>query len=70
MLHRLGREELRDQIQPAIAKAKAVQDHGHRGGAHTHLLLGRSGQRIQIVGQANLPADARHDAQMIQPVVA
>jgi hypothetical protein len=43
VLHRIGREELRDQIQSAVAAAEDVQEHGHRGGPDTHLLLGRAG---------------------------
>jgi hypothetical protein len=65
MLDGLGREELRDQIQAAIAEAQAVQDHRHRGRAHTHLLLARPRQRIQIVRQPDIAADARYNAQMI-----
>jgi hypothetical protein len=49
VLHRFGREELGDQIQPSIAEPQPVQKHRHRRRAHAHLLLARSRQRIQIV---------------------
>jgi hypothetical protein len=63
---RLGREELRDQIQAPVAEPAPVEDHRHRGGAHTDLLLTRSRQRIQVLRQPDLAADARHNAQMVQ----
>lgn len=66
VLHRLGREELRDQIQPVFAKAEPVQNHRHCRGAHTHLLLAGTCQPIEILRQSDLAANARHDAQMIQ----
>ena len=68
VLHGFGRKELRDQIQPAIAEAEPVEDHGHRRRSHAHLLLVRSRPRIQIRRQPDLLAHARHDAQMIQPL--
>ncbi len=70
VLHRLGRKELRDQIQPAITEPQPIQDHRHRRRAHAHLLLARFRQRIQILCQPDLAADARHDAQMIQSLDA
>jgi hypothetical protein len=62
VLDGLGREELGDQIQPAVAEAEAVEDHCHRRRAHAHLLLRRPGQRIQILGQPDLLADPGHHA--------
>ena len=67
VLDRLGGKELRDQIQPAIAEAQPIQDHRHGRRSHTHLLLARSGHRIQIRRQPNLLAHPGHDPQMIQP---
>jgi hypothetical protein len=66
VLDRLGREELGNQIEPAIAEPQPVQDHRHRRCSATHLLLVRSGHCIQVVCQADLAADARYDPQMIQ----
>jgi hypothetical protein len=65
-LHRLGRKELRDQIQPAIAEAQSLQDHRDRRRPHTNLLLARACQRIQIRGQPDLLALLGHDPQVIQ----
>jgi hypothetical protein len=38
MLHRFVLEELRQQIQLAIAEPQAIEDHRHRRSPHRHLL--------------------------------
>jgi hypothetical protein len=70
VLHRLGGEKRRHQVQPAIAEAESIEDHGHRRGAHAHLLLRGPGHRIQVRRQPDLLADAGDDPQMIQPLDA
>src|SRR5262249_31197787 len=53
-----------------VAEPQPIEDHGHGCRTHAHLLLGRPGQRIQVLRQPDLAADSRHDAQMIQSLDA
>src|SRR5260221_7351498 len=66
MLHWLGGKELRHQIESAIAKAQAVENHRHRGRAYTHPFMRVLILRIQPLRQSDLATDPGHDAQMIQ----
>jgi transposase len=46
----------------------AIQDHRHRRHPHSHRLLARTRQRIQILRQPDLLADPGHIPLMIQPL--
>lgn len=63
----LGLEELRDQIQPAIGKAQAIEEHGHRCRPHADPLMRVLVAGVQILGKPDLPTQAGHYPQMIQP---
>jgi hypothetical protein len=56
--------------KPAIAEAQPVANHGDGGGPHAHLLLGWTGQPVQVFAQSDLAADPRHNPQLIQPLDA
>jgi hypothetical protein len=67
-LDRLGRKELRHQIQPAITEAQPVQDHRHRRRADPHPLVALHVLRIEPLRQPDLTTHPCHDTQVIQPL--
>src|SRR5258708_11564098 len=56
MLDGLGGEELRHQVESAIAKAQAVEGHRDRRGAHTHPLVRALILCIQPLREPNPPS--------------
>ncbi len=67
-LDRLVGEELRHQVQPAIAETEPVQDHGHCRRADPDPFMALVVLRVQPLGETDLPTDAGHDPQVIQPL--
>jgi hypothetical protein len=53
MLHRLGGEELRHEIQPPIGKAQAIEDHRHGGRADADPLVQMLVARVQVLRQSH-----------------
>lgn len=66
MLHRFVGEELRHEIQPAIAEAQSVQDQRDGRRPHAHLLSVGGVLLVQPVRHSDLPTDLRDDAQMVE----
>ena len=66
MLHGLGGEELRDQIQAAVGKAQSIENHryGRRADADAFMQMLVAG--VQILREADFSADPGNDPQMIQ----
>ncbi len=59
-------EELRGQIEGASSEAESIQDHRLHRFPDTDLPFGRPDDAVHLFGQADFPANPRHDTQMIQ----
>jgi hypothetical protein len=66
VLHRLVREELRDQIQPAIAEPEAIEDQRHGRRPHADRLAVARVLPVKPVSHADLPTALGDDARMVK----